>query len=240
MGNNMTHNISEIQKAYNVLVGGIDEKAHSGEDDGGRAYGGMVRAAKGILVEGMATNLVKVAWEELKGQEQRLTFTKDIVKIPIRAEYIKKLKPTQVADFIRANIEKFFYGHKTDVHVCIDKKFVLGIECKAYAENAMIKRILVDFTLLQQAFPQLKCVLLQLESQLTGDYSQLSKPITFGSASTHTLLSYFDVDLRIITLLDGERKVNEPIHKREYFKQMTIPALRKAVDALKELLLGFV
>jgi len=103
----------------------------------------------------------------------------------------------------------------------------------------MFKRILVDFTLLKQAFPNLKCVLLQLESQLTGDYSEPSKSIIYGSASTHTLLSYFDVDLNIITLLEGERKVNAPIHKLEYFKEMTEPALQRAVNTLKELLAEF-
>lgn len=104
----------------------------------------------------------------------------------------------------------------------------------------MLKRILVDFTLLKQVAPNLKCVLLQLESQLTGDYSQPLKPVIYGSPSTHTLLSYFDVDLNIITLLEGERKVDEPIHKRKYFKEMTEPALRKAVDMLKSLLAEFV
>jgi hypothetical protein len=145
-----------------------------------------------------------------------------------------------VADYIKAHIEQYFYGHKTDVHVNIDEQFVLGVECKAYTENAMFKRILVDFTLLKQAVPKLKCVLLQLESQLTGDYSKPLNPVIYGSASSHTLMSYFDVDLNIITLLEGERKVDEPIHKREHFKEMTEPALKKAVQTLKDLLAEFV
>lgn len=236
----MPYSISEIQQAYNILVSGIDEKAHSEDDKGRRAYGGTIRAAKGMLVEGIAKHLVEIAWQELNGNPERLTFTRKTVKIPIRPEYLKRVKPKEVADYIKANIAKYFYGHKTDVHVCIDEKFVLGIECKAYTENAMLKRILVDFMLLKQVFPNLKCVLLQLESQLTGDYSQPSKSIIFGSPSTHTLLSYFDVDLNIITLLEGERKVNKPIHKREYFKPMTEEALKKAVNSLKELLAEFV
>jgi len=235
----MAHKIEDIRNSYNMLVGSVNERAQSDDDDGGRAYGGVVRAAKGILVEGMATNLVKVAWEELHGNPTRLSFVKEVVRIPLKPDYLKRVKPSYVADHIRANMERYFYGHKTDVHVSVDRKFILGIECKAYTENAMIKRILVDFTLLKHAFPNLTCVLLQLESQLTGDYSKPSNPIILGSASTHTLLSYFDVDLKIITLLDGERKVNEPIHKPKYFKEMTTPALRRAVDSLKELLAAF-
>jgi len=236
----MPHNIAEIQNAYNILVGGIDEKAHSDDDEGSRAYGGAVRSAKGILVEGIAKNLVEVAWNELGGDPKRLSFQHENVRIPLKPEYLTRVRPQEVADYIRAHIEQYFYGHKTDVHVSIDGQFVVGIECKAYTENAMIKRILVDFTLLKQATPKLKCVLLQLESQLTGDYSKPLKPVIYGSASTHTLLSYFDVDLNIITLLEGERKVNEPIHKRAYFKEMTEPALQKSVKTLKELLAEFV
>lgn len=236
----MPHNIAEIQKAYNILVGGIDEKAHADNDEGNRAYGGAVRSAKGILVESIAKNLVEIAWDELGGNPDRLSFLKESIRIPIKPEYLKRIRPVEVAEYIRAHIEQYFYGHKTDVHVSIDGQFVMGIECKAYTENAMLKRILVDFTLLKQVVPNLKCVLLQLESQLTGDYSQPLKPVIYGSPSSHTLFSYFDVDLNIITLLEGERKVDEPIHKQDYFKEMTEPALRKAVNTLKELLEEFV
>lgn len=236
----MPHNIAEIQKAYNILVGGIDEKAHADNDEGNRAYGGAVRSAKGILVESIAKNLVEIAWDELGGHSNRLSFLKESIRIPLKPEYLKRVRPIEVAEYIKAHIEQYFYGHKTDVHVSIDGQFVMGIECKAYTENAMLKRILVDFTLLKQVVPNLKCVLIQLESQLTGDYSQPLKPIVYGSASTHTLLSYFDVDLNIITLLEGERKVDEPIHKQPYFKAMTEPVLRKAVETLKALLAEFV
>ncbi|MFH2004150.1 MAG: hypothetical protein ABIK27_05350 [Bacteroidota bacterium] len=90
--------------------------------------------------------------------------------------------------------------------------------------------------LFKQVFPNLRFVLLQLESQLTGDYSQPSKKITYGSPSTHTLLSHFDVDLHIITLLEGERKVDEPIHKPRFYKELKKENLVRAVDILKELL----
>jgi hypothetical protein len=236
----MPHNIAEIRKAYNILVGGIDEKAHSDNDEGNRAYGGAVRSAKGILVESIAKNLVETAWDEMGGNPTRLSFLKESLRIPLRPEYLKRVRPVEVAEYIKAHIEQYFYGHKTDVHVSIDGQFVMGIECKAYTENAMLKRILVDFTLLKQGAPNIKCVLLQLESQLTGDYSQPLKSIIYGSPSSHTLLSYFDVDLNIITLLEGERKVDEPIHKHEFFKEMAEATLRKAVDTLKELLAEYI
>ncbi|MDI9572290.1 MAG: restriction endonuclease, partial [Candidatus Cloacimonadota bacterium] len=84
--------------------------------------------------------------------------------------------------------------------------------------------------------PTLDCVLLQLESQLNGDYSNISQSIIFGSSSTHTLLSYFDVDLYIITLLQGERKVKKPIHKKEYFKELTSESIEKAISTFQNIL----
>jgi hypothetical protein len=195
-----------------------------------------VRAAKGALVESIAKHLVEIAWHELGGDPQRLDFRRETVKVPLRPDYLKRVRPREVADYIRAHLEQYFFGLKTDIHVNIDGNLVMGIECKAYTENAMLKRVLVDFMLLKQVVPDLKCVLVQLESQLTGDYSQPLKPVRYGSPSTHTLLSYFDVELNIITLLEGERRVDQPIHKPAYFKELTEDALRKAVEALKEIL----
>ena len=72
----------------------------------------------------------------------------------------------------------------------------------------------------------------QLESQLGGDYCEL-KEITFGSKPTHTLMSYFpEVKLNIVTFLKGERKVDEPIHKEEYFKPLEKIQIEKAVSLL--------
>ncbi|HOM05359.1 MAG TPA: restriction endonuclease, partial [Candidatus Kapabacteria bacterium] len=136
-------------------------------------------------------------------------------------------------------INDYYYGLKTDVHVSIDNKLVMGIECKAYTENAMLKRILVDFTLFKNVIPNIKCVLLQLESQLTGDYSQPRNKITYGSHSTHTLLSYFDIDLNIITLLEGERKVDKPIHNSQYYKELKKEILENGIEVIKNLLSEF-
>ena len=129
----------------------------------------------------------------------------------------------------------YYYNLKVDIHVYIDDIFKLAVECKAFTENAMLKRILVDFTLLKQLFPNLNFVLFQLESQLGGDYSELKK-VKFGSRSTHTLLSYFDIDLHIITLLEGERKIDQPIHKKEHYKELKQESLIKALQVLKNLL----
>jgi len=230
----------EIQKlidAYNLLVKGIESKANEDED---RAYGGIIRAGKGLLVENVAKKLIELTWNELGTSKERLSLKKQTVKIPLNPQYLHKIKRKEIRNYIEENIKEFYYTLKTDVHVYVDNQFAIGIECKAYTENAMLKRILVDFTLFKSVFPNLNCVLFQLESQLGGDYSQISKDITFGSPSTHTLMSYFDVDLHIITMLEGERKVDKPIHKEEHFKELSIKSVIKAVELFKEMLKKYV
>ena len=110
----------------------------------------------------------------------------------------------------------------------------MGIECKSYTENAMLKHILVDSRLLKSLHPALVCCLLQLESMLGGSYSDPLANPQVGSPSTHTLMSHFlEVDLNIITLLEGERRVEQPIHQLEYFKELTLEMLKHVVDTAK-------
>jgi hypothetical protein len=104
----------------------------------------------------------------------------------------------------------------------------------------MLKRIRVDFTLLKSVVPDIICVLIQLESQLTGDYSEPKKKLIYGSHSSHTIMSYFDVDLNIITLLEGERKVDEPIHNSEHYKDLKKDVLELGINIICDLLKKYV
>ena len=101
----------------------------------------------------------------------------------------------------------------------------------------MLKRILLDFRLLKSLHPNLVCCLLQLESQLGGGYFEPLADPQVGSPSTHTLMSYFpEVDLNIITLLEGERKIDRPIHRTEYFKELDPEILEHAIEGFSQLL----
>lgn len=157
----------------------------------------------------------------------------------MKREYIERISDPEVKEFITRNIDNYQYNQKSDVHVYIDGKFVMAVECKSYTENAMLKRILVDFTLLREVCTEQDYVLVQLESQLGGDYSELGEK-TYGSYPTHSLLSFFEIDLDIITLLRGERKVKEPIHDPRFYKPLEKATLRKSVDHLGQLLQKYV
>ena len=110
--------VLSLINAYEFLVKGIDTKAKDNLDD--RAYGGVVRAGKGLLVESMAKSLVEIAWKELGGDPQRLSLEKQTVRIPIKPEYVEKIKSPEVKEYIKKNIGDFYYTLKTDVHVYIE------------------------------------------------------------------------------------------------------------------------
>ncbi len=228
----------ELIRSYDILVGGIEEEA---QDDQDRAYGGIIRAAKGKMVEQMTPHIIRLAWAEQGGRPDRLSFDNiKTYRVPIQQGYVEAL-PEEVREYVTARIADHTYPARVDRHVFIDGAFVMGIECKSYAENAMLKRILVDFRLLQALNDDLICCLLQLESMLGGDYSRPLQPTRYGSTSSHTLMSFFpDVELNIMTLLDGERHVDRPIHQPEYFKELQPGHLEAVIQQFGDLLAPFV
>ena len=221
----------DIIRVYDAVMKGIEVKA---KGDSHRAYGGVVRMTKGKMFEEIASHMVSIAWKELGGDFNRISLDSRKIPIPIHPDYLNNL-PSEISRHIKDNIDKYIYRCGVDLHVFVDQNFVLGIECKAYAENAMMKRILVDFNFLKSQHPNMNCMLLQLESQLTGDYNAPTQEMTYGSYSTHTLMSHFpNVSLAIVTLLEGERNVNKPIHK--YYKPLQPEILNKGIRHISEAL----
>ncbi|GBD02801.1 hypothetical protein HRbin19_00071 [bacterium HR19] len=230
--NQKTDRIQKIIEKYNKVVK-LDIEAKRKKTK--RAYGGVIRAEKGRLVEDIGKSIIQISWENISQNPDRIKILGKRFKIPIREEYIERLKNEEIRRYIQQNIDKFYYSYKPDITVFVDDKIALVMECKAYTENAMLKRVLVDFTLLKSLYPNIGFVLLQLESQLGGDYSEYTLG-KFGSPSTHTLLSYFDIELHTITLLEGERKVDKPIHKKEFFKPLKRENLEKAIKVISDIL----
>jgi len=89
MNEKMMKELQGIIDAYNYLVQGIDKRAKESNE---RAYGGIVRAGKGKLVESIAEQLVRISWKDLGMDEHRLSFKHRTIKIPINIEYINKIK----------------------------------------------------------------------------------------------------------------------------------------------------
>jgi len=228
-----TEVLNDIVESYESTVRNMWEEA---QKQGGRALGGMLRQVKGKLVEDIARKMVRAAWIKLAKDAADLEFRKGKYPIPVNPEYIENLPDGEVRSHLKNHIHEINYKISQDISVYGGGKFLLSIECKAFTENAMFKRILFDAWLLKTRFPALKFALVQLESQLGGDYSGLNE-VTLGSFPTHTLMSLFeDTKIEIITLLKGERKVNKEIHMREHYKPLARENLERAVRQLTEVL----
>ena len=70
-----------------------------------------------------------------------------------------------------------------------------------------------------------------------GDYSNKIEPT--GSSSVRVLNHFFpDVKIDVITLLDGDRDINKPIHRPDNFKSLKDErlnyAIKKFTEALKD------
>jgi hypothetical protein len=232
----MVNNVNEIIKIYNDIILNTQDNATNNKS---RALGGMLRSDKGKLVERLALELVEYSWIKLlKQNPKRLKVDKKKIPIQMNNDYLDRdFEDKDINIYLRNNKQKIKYNFGTDLHIYIDNILVLPIECKAYTENAMLKRIVFDAMLMRKSKGIETYILFQLESQLGGDYSSLNS-VSFGSDSSHTIMSFLPIDtnIRIITLLKGERKVDQPIHLKKYFKPLTEDSVNKALERISKLL----
>ncbi|MDE0094435.1 MAG: restriction endonuclease [Gammaproteobacteria bacterium] len=196
--------------------------------------GGKIRSQKGKLVEDLAREMILEAWKRTGNDENRLEFKSKKFKVRPRSDV--RSKDLELLRSVE-NIDSLFYRLGVDIHTFIDGEFCLGVECKAYTENAMLKRILVDFWLLKKLYPGLNCCLVQLETFLGGSYDA-NEDCHIANSSTYTLVSHFpEVDLGIYTLLAGSRAIKQPIHQREFAKSMEVDIVESVIESLKTRLL---
>ena len=197
---------------------------------------GTIRSKKGVMVEDLCKLSILTAWSQLGADRNRLTIDSKKIRILPLIEGISRF-PLAVREAVTS--DSVFANIGIDVHVRIDNKFVLGVECKSYTENAMLKRILVDFILLKIAHPQLICCLLQLETFLGGENNFIDDEV--ANHSTYTLMSHFhDIDLKILTFLSGARDIQRPIHQPEYAKSLETSRVNFVLSEFRSFLRKFV
>ena len=109
---------------------------------------GQIRGTKGALVEDIVDAIVSLAWQEIGGAASRFDIRKRTGEIAIDADYVKNLTPQTIRNHIQQNRGRYVCKIELDRAVEIDNTLVLGIECKSYIENAMLKRTLKDFELI--------------------------------------------------------------------------------------------
>jgi len=172
---------------------------------------GAVRYTKGKIVEEITRDVIKIAWAGVSSDESRLRTDRKKVVIKTNSE---------------------IYKLSQDIHIYIDNTFRISVECKSYTEVATYKRVLVDAMLLRKAVPTINAFfIVQLENFLGGDYGMNIK--AKGSESVITLNRLFPY-IDVITLLDGDRDISRPLHRPEYFKNLTDGRLTYAVEKFRE------
>ena len=228
---------AEIIKHYEQTIQPIIKNSIKAKEEKGRSPAGYIRSVKGKLLEDITEALVKIAWNNLGGSASDINISKKKIDVEISEDsgYLdrQKIKDLNLYNYLTENFSKHIYRLSVDKHISINDKFVMAIECKSYTENAMLKRVCMDFGFLYKYNPKISCALVQFESQLGGDYSHLAKS-KYGSNSSHVIMSYFPFDLQIITLLEGERNIEKPFHKPEFYKPLTYPPLEYALQILQE------
>ena len=231
-----TPTLKDLLSQYEGLIPEIEKAKKSGKSEGG-----ATRSVKGKTVVSLARGLVRRAWEDIDGNSEDIKTSSDPVSVSLKSDYLKNtLKDERIAKYIHSHIREYVYKYRINVPVLIRGELILAIECRAYAENAMLKKILFDGLLIRERYPQATIVLFQLESQLGGDYSTVFADKIFGSPESHTIMSYFDYKLEIVTLLEGERNDKKPIHKKKFFKEMKMENLENACEFFKDKLRPFV
>ncbi len=177
---------------------------------------GAVRYTKGRIVEDITKDLIKIAWSKISNDVSRVKMDK------------KKV-------IIKTNNE--IYKLSQDIHIYIDGIFRISIECKSYTEVAMYKRVLVDASLLKNAVPTIVAFfIVQLENFLGGDYGKNIE--TKGSESVITLNRLFpEVNMNVITLLDGDIDINKPLHQPAYFKPLREERVIYAIEQFRKAML---
>ena len=83
------YSVKDIIQDYNSVVKVIDKDASK---QNSRAYGGVIRSVKGKLQEHITEEIIKIAWNNLNGNQNRLEINSEKIKLPIKESYIKNIK----------------------------------------------------------------------------------------------------------------------------------------------------
>lgn len=109
--------IKDIIELYNSVIKDIDKDAHRQDS---RAYGGVIRSAKGKLLEDISEEIVKIAWQNIGGKANRLEINSNKIKIPIKDSYIENIANKQVRAYILERKKDYYYGLSVDKHIFVD------------------------------------------------------------------------------------------------------------------------
>ena len=219
--------IKNLQIELNQIILNAEKKVDIKKKKTSRASGGIKRMAKGDLVEEIYSRIIKFCLNEKKSNLKLINkmgnLPKNVKKVPI-------LKVSQ--NYINLKNLKFTkkelatgYEDKFDGFILDNQDIKLVLEYKAYSENTMLKRCLVDASIAQIFDKNINYCLCLLQSHLY----QNERLIGYNA---HSLMDFFyqkfRVNVDILILVKEPRVVNEDIIKKKY--QINYELLKNAVN----------
>ncbi len=219
--------IKNLQIELTKIIHNAENKVDAIKKKTSRASGGIKRMAKGDLVEEIYSRIINFC---LIQKNSKLKLINKIGNLPKNVKKIPVLKVSQnYANLknLKFNEKELSTGYEDKFDGFIldnqDIKFVL--EYKAYSENTMLKRCLVDASIAQIFDKNINYCLCLLQSH----FYQNERLIGYNA---HSLMDFFyqkfKVNVDILILVKEPRVINEDIIKKKY--QIDYKLLENAVN----------
>tara|TARA_Y100000590_G_C15584830_1_gene963737 strand:- start:472 stop:1170 length:699 start_codon:yes stop_codon:yes gene_type:complete len=219
--------IKNLQIELNKIIQNAEAKVDTIKKKTSRASGGIKRMAKGDLVEEIYSRIIKFCLNEKKS---KLKLINKMGNLPKNVKKIPVLKVSK--DYANLKNLKFTkkelttgYEDKFDGFILNNQDIKIVLEYKAYSENTMLKRCLVDASIAQIFDKNIKYCLCLLQSHLY----QNERLVGYNA---HSLMDFFyqkfKVNVDILILVKEPRVVNEDIIKKKY--QIDYKLLENAVN----------
>jgi hypothetical protein len=107
--------LDDLVETYARTTSVMEHGAAKAIKEEGRAYGGVIRAAKGQLQEFITDELVQIAWNiELNKDSKRLTINSEKIPIPIKLEYVEKIRDASINAKSHENYRPFFWLRRNE------------------------------------------------------------------------------------------------------------------------------
>ena len=214
----------------NILLN-LGDKVSKTKSKTERKSGGIKRGIKSITVEKIYSLIISHAIKEIKSKCKLVRY-KDL---PLELKNFNKLNTSAFYEkefnLNFSNEEKKKgYIDKYDGYIVNENKIVMILEYKAYLENAMLKRCLLDAVFAQTVNEKIKYCICMLETSV----QQNDRDIGYNS---HSLMSFFyekfKTKIHMLLLLDGKRGINKDITEIKFVKKVNIHKLIEAVNFFK-------
>lgn len=169
--------------------------------------GGKMREARGSGIEEYVIRVLTKLAVELQ-----------IPLVAKKGKYDKKQLRVPTSDIVKE--------HQVDVHVYLNNKFIMVIECKAYLDSCYYVRACDDFNLFKKFNYDVKHVIFTLENSIDP------------STKKFTDFVHDNVCDNVFYMLDGKRSSNKPIYEREHKKDVNKKNVRNFIEYIKQHVCG--